>query len=95
MRRLKVPKKAMLEEKLAAVRAAKIPLLVVTGGWSEAFEVSSGRAAELGGGKHVMVRSPHHVPQTVSDEFTTLLESFMRKAEATPRRDLHEKTDYP
>ena len=81
MKRLRLPGKANLERQLATIKEAGIPLLVVTGGWSKAFDMSSARAADLGGGRHVIVPSPHHFPQIVSDEFTTLLDSFLTSAE--------------
>ena len=82
MKRLRLPGKAKLERQLAIIKEAGIPLLVVTGGCSKAFDISSARAAELGGGRHVIVRSPHHFPQIVSGEFTALLNSFMTDAES-------------
>ena len=63
---------------LAVVKARKIPLLVVTGGWNGAFDAVAARVAELGGGRHVVVRAPHHFPQNVSDEFNDLLDAAMR-----------------
>ena len=82
MRRIRLPKKPDLQRQLATIKAAGIPLLVVTGGWSEAFDISSARVAEQGGGRHVIIRSPHHFPQIVSDEFSTMLVEFMSAAEA-------------
>ena len=63
---------------LAVIKARKIPLLVVTGGWNGAFDAVAARVAELGGGRHVVVRAPHHFPQNVSDEFNDLLDAAMR-----------------
>jgi pimeloyl-ACP methyl ester carboxylesterase len=82
LRRIRIPKKKELVRELGVVRATGIPLFVVTGGWSEAFNVSSARVAVLGGGRHVIVRSPHHFPQIVSGEFSQQLSAFMRAADA-------------
>ena len=46
-----------------------------------AFAAVAGRVAELGGGRHVTIASPHHFPQLVSDEFNQLLAQFMTDAE--------------
>ncbi len=82
LRRIRMPRKPELERQLAAIKTAGIPLLVVTGGWSLAFDISSDRVAAAGGGRHVIIRSPHHFPQIVSDEFNTQLVEFMSAAEA-------------
>lgn len=80
-KRLKLPNRNEITAQLAIVREHKIPLLVVTGGWNAAFDAVAQRAAELGGGHHVVVRSPHHFPQNVSEEFNDLLDGTMRAAE--------------
>jgi pimeloyl-ACP methyl ester carboxylesterase len=79
--RLTLPTKAEILAQLAVVKAKGIPLLVVTGGWNEAFDAVGARAAELGGGRFAVVQSPHHFPQNVSDEFNDLLDAAMRAAE--------------
>lgn len=81
-KRLMLPTNEEIRAQLAIVRQHKIPLTVVTGGWNEAFDAVSERVAELGGGKHVIIQSPHHFPQNVSEEFNELLDTTMRKAEA-------------
>lgn len=83
IRRLKVPSKVELEAQLAVVKAANIPLLVVSGGWSPAFDITAARVAQLGGGSHAIVAAPHHFPQNVSEEFNGRLDRFMRAAEGT------------
>lgn len=80
-KRLKLPARDEITAQLAIVREHKIPLLVVTGGWNAAFDAVASRVAELGGGRHVVIRSPHHFPQNVSDEFNGLLDATMRAAE--------------
>ncbi len=80
--RLKLPSKKLLQQQLAAVRQAGIPVLVVSGGWSPAFDAISDRVAELGGGRRLVIASPHHFPQQVSDEFNQKLVAFMQESEA-------------
>ena len=81
LKRLNLPTKDEILEQLAVVKANGIPLTVITGGWNAAFDAVGARAAELGGGRHVIVRSPHHFPQNVSEEFNDLLDGAMRAAE--------------
>jgi pimeloyl-ACP methyl ester carboxylesterase len=79
----KIPSKATLQRELAEIkRAAGIPLLVVTGGWSPAFEAASDVVAATGGGRRAVVESPHHFPQRVSGEFNEILAAFMRENES-------------
>jgi pimeloyl-ACP methyl ester carboxylesterase len=79
--RIRIPAKATLERQLAEIKRASVPLLVVTGGWSPAFEASSDVVAALGGGRRAVAKSPHHFPQVVSDEFNPILEAFMKESE--------------
>jgi pimeloyl-ACP methyl ester carboxylesterase len=66
------------------VAAAKIPVLVVTGGWSPTFEAVGRIAAELTGGRRVVVASPDHFVQMVAaDEFNRTVDEFMRSVERT------------
>jgi len=74
---LKVPTKATLERQLSQVSQAGIPLLVVTGGWSAGIDVTADVVAQLGNGKRVTIRSPHHFPQVISDAFNDLLVQFI------------------
>ncbi len=80
--KLRLPDKATLQRQLATIREAGIPLWVVTGGWSPAFEVVAGRVAAAGGGTHDVIASPHHFPQGVSDEFNQSLARFMQRADS-------------
>ena len=82
MRAMKPPNAGDLRAELASTRAANIPLLVVTGGWSPAFEAVGDIVADLGGGSHVVVEAPHHFPHLVSDEFNDLLHAFMKRTPA-------------
>lgn len=77
LRQLKLPDRDTLKNGLASIKQAGIPLLVVTGGWNPAFEAAAEVAAELGGGRHVVIKSEHHFPQLVSSAFNGLLSEFM------------------
>ena len=79
--RVKIPSKATLERQLGEIKRAKIPLLVVTGGWNPAFEVSGDVVAATGGGRRAVIQSPHHFPQLVSEEFNQILEAFMKESD--------------
>jgi pimeloyl-ACP methyl ester carboxylesterase len=70
LKTLKLPSKQHLMQWLETVKEADIPLLVMTGGWNPAFEALADRVAAVGGGSRVVIRSEHHFPQNVSDEFT-------------------------
>ena len=83
IKRLKVPSGETLRGELARIRAAGVPLLVVTGGWNAAFEASSDEVAALGAGRRLVIPSPHHFPQKVSDAFNVALIAFMEEAEQT------------
>mgnify|MGYP003336208235 CR=1 FL=1 len=80
---LRVPQKDALLRELDSLRAARIPLLVVSGGWSDAVEVTADVVAERGAGRRLVIPSPHHFPQSISDEFNRKLDAFMREAAAT------------
>ncbi len=80
--RLKVPSGETLRRELQTIRAAAVPLWVVTGGWSPAFDVVGQRVAAIGGGVHQILASPHHFPNLVSDEFNQALAAFIQRAEA-------------
>lgn len=82
LRRLVPPAKATLERQLAELKEQKVPLLVVTGGWSPAFEAVGDGVAALGGGERVVVRSEHHFPQLVSNEFNDVLAEFIGRRAA-------------
>ncbi len=80
--RLKLPNRKTLEHQLDTVRRAGVPVLVVSGGWSPAFDAISDRVAEVVCGRRLVIPSPHHFPQQVSDEFNQALDSFMRESDA-------------
>jgi pimeloyl-ACP methyl ester carboxylesterase len=78
---LKVPTKETLERQLMQLNKAGIPLLVVTGGWSEAVDITADVVAQLGHGKRVTIPSPHHFPQVISEAFNDLLVQFIRETQ--------------
>lgn len=86
IKRLKLPSKATLAQQLETVKHAGIPLLVVSGGWSPAFEAVSDTVAAVGGGRRLVIPSEHHFPQQVSDEFNERLALFMRESDAARAR---------
>ena len=70
---IRLPSKQALEGQLATVKQNAIPFTVVSGGWGPGVDVTAERVAELGGGRHVIIESPHHFPQLISDAFNELL----------------------
>ena len=82
IKRLKLPAPPALKRQITAVKATGVPFLIVTGGWSPAFDVAADTAAGLGGARRLVIRSPHHFPQLISDEFNTAFLSLVRTAEA-------------
>ena len=81
---LRVPEKDSLIRELETVKKASIRLMVVSGNWSDAVEVTCDAVAERGAGIRVVIPSRHHCPHLVSEEFNQKLDAFMR--EAAPRR---------
>ena len=69
----------VLRQAAMRVAEAKIPTLVITGGWSPFFDAVGETAAELTHGRHVIVKSPNHFVQlSVADDFNTTVDAFMR-----------------
>jgi pimeloyl-ACP methyl ester carboxylesterase len=91
MRRMRPAPKTILERELRRVRQAKIPLLVVSGGWSPAFEAMADVVAALGEGCRAVVPSAHHFPQFDAQKFDPLLNGFLRKSEGSK----HGSTGFP
>jgi pimeloyl-ACP methyl ester carboxylesterase len=81
IKQLRLPKKEALLRQLGVIRERQIPLMVVTGGWNPAFEAVGDRVAKLGSGQRVVIASPHHFPQSISNEFNDTLDEFMRQHE--------------
>lgn len=79
--RLKVPSKGSLQRELNDIKRAAIPLLVVTGGWNPAIEATAEAVASTGNGRRLVIKSEHHFPQLVSDEFNRVLAAFMEESD--------------
>jgi len=68
-----------LEVAMAAVRKAAIPVLLISGGWSPAFDYIAHKAADLMNGKVTIVPSPNHYAQLENPEFfNRIVGDFMR-----------------
>jgi pimeloyl-ACP methyl ester carboxylesterase len=81
LRQLRVAAKTTLERELDAVKAAGVPLLVVSGGWSPGIEGTADAVAARGAGRRLLIRADHHFPQLVSNAFNEELAAFMRQAD--------------
>jgi hypothetical protein len=81
LRRLRVVSKTTLEHELDAVKAAGLPLLVVSGGWSPGIEATADAVAARGAGRRLLIRADHHFPQLESNAFNEELAAFMRQAD--------------
>jgi pimeloyl-ACP methyl ester carboxylesterase len=82
LKELKLPSKTELTRWLEIVKKAEVPLLIVSGGWNPAFEALSDTAAQIGGGRRLVIRSPHHFPQSHSGEFNDTLAATVDAIEA-------------
>ena len=76
VRRLKLPSPDALRAQCATLKQAGVPVLVVTGGWSPAFEATGDVVAALCSGERALIPSPHHLPQLVGDGFNDRLMEF-------------------
>jgi pimeloyl-ACP methyl ester carboxylesterase len=81
LRKVRIPAKATFQRQLDAIARARIPLLVVTGGWSPGFEATGDIVAAAANGRHVVVASPHHFAQWNGAAFNPVLTSFMSEAD--------------
>jgi pimeloyl-ACP methyl ester carboxylesterase len=76
----KISSSNSLRKAAEIVAAAKIPVLVISGGWSPTLDAISELAAQLTNGKHIIVPSPNHFPQQINPEaFNSVLLSFANK----------------
>jgi len=82
---LKLPSEETLRKQLRELRKEGVPLLIVTGGWNPAFEAIAAKISSMGGGRHVVVRCDHHIPQLISDEFNQVLADFMNEPDSIAR----------
>ena len=85
LRRVKLPSPDWLRTSLEKIKTERIPALVVTGGWSPAFEAVGDVVSGLCGAARVIVASDHHLVQLASDEFNLRLAQFMRQADLERR----------
>jgi pimeloyl-ACP methyl ester carboxylesterase len=85
IRRMKLPSPDWLRTSLEKIKAERVPALVVTGGWSPAFEAVGDVVSGLCGAARVIVASDHHLVQLASDEFNLRLAQFMRQADLERR----------
>ena len=71
-----------LRQAAEIVAQAKIPVLVVSGGWNPSIDVVAGVVARATGGRHATVPSPNHFPQFENpDEFNRVVDAFMRESD--------------
>lgn len=69
-------------EAVAAVVKARIPVLVISGGWSPAFEKADDAVARMLGARRVVVASPNHYVQlSNATDFNRVVDAFMREAD--------------
>jgi pimeloyl-ACP methyl ester carboxylesterase len=85
IRRMKLPSADWLRTSLENIKARGIPVLVVTGGWSPAYEAVGDVVSGLCGAARVVVASDHHLLHSASDEFNQRLAEFMRQADLERR----------
>jgi pimeloyl-ACP methyl ester carboxylesterase len=75
-----------LRKAAETVAQAKIPVLIISGGWSPTFDAIGDLAAHLTGGRHVIVPSPNHFPQLANPEvFNSTILSFANEQGIGPR----------
>ena len=86
IRRAKLPSKAVLERQLAEIKRAGVPLVVVSGGWSPAFEATADKVAAVGGGRRIVIDAGNHFPHFIADKFNAALTAFMIESDANRRR---------
>ncbi|MBS0454869.1 MAG: alpha/beta fold hydrolase [Proteobacteria bacterium] len=93
IKRLRLPSGKTLRAQLEAIRQAGVPLLVVSAGWSPAFDIVCDTVAQAGGGRRLDIAAPHHFPQLVSDQFNRELDAFMRASDAKRQPALSKRND--
>ena len=79
----RVASDAAAQNAIDTVAKAHIPVLIVTGGYSPAFEAAGDVLARLTGGRHLVVRSPNHFVQLMNPgDFNSEIGAFMREADS-------------
>src|SRR5271154_6190458 len=69
---------ATLRQAAETLKGAKVPVLVITGGWSPSFDALGVLVAELTDGRHVIVPSPNHFIMSSNPAgFNDAISSFM------------------
>ena len=72
-----------MREAADTIAAHRIPVLVVSGGWSDFFDRVGQVVARFTGGRFQVIRATNHmVQQSSAGAFNATLEDFMREAEA-------------
>ena len=79
--RARLPNKATLALQLTGMKVARIPFLVVSGGWGLGVEATCDIVASAGGGERAVVPCEHHFPQWNSEAFNAVLARFMARVE--------------
>jgi pimeloyl-ACP methyl ester carboxylesterase len=82
--KIRLPEKAAVQRELDIVKAANIPFLVISGGWSPGFDATSRIVAAAGGGEAIILPTPHHFVQAYEwgTAFNERLVAFMESADA-------------
>ena len=81
LKRGRFPKRAAIEGWLAAIRTARIPVLVISSGSNAAFAAMGEIVAAKAGGSHIVVPIDHHFPQWNAAAFNPLVAQFWGDAE--------------
>ncbi len=67
---------------MKAVAQARIPVLIVTGGWNRSFDTAADVLAKLLHGRHIVVRSPNHFVRLANAaDFNREVGAFMRETD--------------
>ena len=81
LKRGRFPSRSTIEAGLAAIRAANIPVLVVSSGSNAAFTAMGEIVAGRLGGRHIVVPIDHHFPQWNVEAFNPLVAQFWTAAQ--------------
>ena len=74
---------AATQHAIDTVAEAHIPVLIVTGGYSPAFDAAGDVLARLTGGRHIVIRSTNHFVQMMNGpDFNAAVAAFMREADS-------------
>jgi pimeloyl-ACP methyl ester carboxylesterase len=71
---------ATLRQAAETLKGAKVPVLVITGGWSPSLDAMGDIVADLTDGRHTIISSPNHFIMSSSPAgFNDAITSFMRQ----------------